>query len=145
MGSVAVTAVKGSIRAAEVIGADVGRLAIDAAEGAIHAADRITAAAGRAANNLIDTTMSGVAGIVSRPELRDSATEPGRRTLEGYRQSRSVPEADRRTDMADRELLPGKFVWFEHVSTGAKKAQAFYGEVFGWKVAPFPMAPPPTR
>jgi predicted enzyme related to lactoylglutathione lyase len=40
--------------------------------------------------------------------------------------------------MADRELLPGKFVWFEHVSRDAKKAQAFYGGVFGWKVAPFP-------
>jgi hypothetical protein len=24
--------------------------------------------------------------------------------------------------MADRELLPGKFVWFEHVSRDAKKA-----------------------
>jgi predicted enzyme related to lactoylglutathione lyase len=35
--------------------------------------------------------------------------------------------------------LPGKFVWFEHVSRDAKKAQAFYGEVIGWKVEPFAM------
>lgn len=41
--------------------------------------------------------------------------------------------------MADRKQLPGKFVWFEHVSKDAKKAQAFYAEVLGWKVAPFPM------
>ncbi|HEV8246064.1 MAG TPA: VOC family protein [Polyangiaceae bacterium] len=41
--------------------------------------------------------------------------------------------------MTDRKPLPGKFVWFELVSKDAKKAQAFYGEVFGWKVAPFPM------
>ena len=41
--------------------------------------------------------------------------------------------------MSDRKLLPGKFVWFEHASKDAKKAQAFYGEVLGWKVKPFPM------
>jgi len=41
--------------------------------------------------------------------------------------------------MADRERLPGRFVWFEHVSRDAKKAQAFYGEALGWKVHPFPM------
>lgn len=26
--------------------------------------------------------------------------------------------------MSDRKLLPGKFVWFEHVSHNTKKAQA---------------------
>jgi predicted enzyme related to lactoylglutathione lyase len=41
--------------------------------------------------------------------------------------------------MSDRNPLPGKFVWFELVSRDAKKAQAFYGEVLGWKVQPFPM------
>src|SRR5262245_56009138 len=41
--------------------------------------------------------------------------------------------------MADRQALPGKFVWFELVSKDAKKAQAFYGDVFGWKVEPFSM------
>jgi uncharacterized protein len=41
--------------------------------------------------------------------------------------------------MSDRKLLPGKFIWFELVSRDAKKAQAFYGEVLGWKVKPFPM------
>ena len=40
--------------------------------------------------------------------------------------------------MSDRKLLPGKFVWFEHVSRDAKKAQEFYGEVLGWKVKAFP-------
>ncbi len=38
-----------------------------------------------------------------------------------------------------RKLIPGKFVWYEHVSRDAKKAQAFYGDLFGWKVEPFPM------
>ncbi|HEX4166394.1 MAG TPA: VOC family protein [Bryobacteraceae bacterium] len=41
--------------------------------------------------------------------------------------------------MSDRKLSPGKFVWFEHVSKDASKAQEFYGEVLGWKVKPFPM------
>ena len=33
--------------------------------------------------------------------------------------------------MSDRKMLPGKFVWFEHVSKDAQKAQEFYGEVLG--------------
>src|SRR2546426_3619236 len=41
--------------------------------------------------------------------------------------------------MPDRKLLPRKFVWFELVSRDAKRAQAFYGEVLGWKTMPFPM------
>jgi uncharacterized protein len=41
--------------------------------------------------------------------------------------------------VSDRKQLPGKFVWFELVSREAKKAQAFYGEVFGWTVRPYPM------
>src|SRR5689334_23165046 len=41
--------------------------------------------------------------------------------------------------MSDRKHLPGKFVWFELVSSDAKKAQAFYGEVLGWKTRSFPM------
>ena len=40
--------------------------------------------------------------------------------------------------MADRKLLPGKFVWFELVTKDAKRAQAFYGDVLGWKVSAFP-------
>jgi uncharacterized protein len=40
--------------------------------------------------------------------------------------------------MPDRKPLPGKFVWFEHLSRDARKAQAFYGEVLGWKARPFP-------
>jgi predicted enzyme related to lactoylglutathione lyase len=41
--------------------------------------------------------------------------------------------------MPDLKPIPGKFVWFEHVSKEPRKAQAFYGEVLGWKVASFPM------
>jgi predicted enzyme related to lactoylglutathione lyase len=41
--------------------------------------------------------------------------------------------------MPDRKQIPGKFVWFELVSKDAKRAQAFYAEVLGWKVQPFPM------
>jgi uncharacterized protein len=39
----------------------------------------------------------------------------------------------------------GKFVWFEHLSTDTKKAQAFYGEVFGWRVQDVPMGPTPYQ
>jgi len=42
-------------------------------------------------------------------------------------------------DSSDRKPRPGRFVWFEHVSRGAKKAQAFYGEVLGWKVQAYPL------
>lgn len=41
--------------------------------------------------------------------------------------------------MSDRKLLAGRLVWFEHVSKDARKAQVFYGEMFGWRVKPFPM------
>jgi uncharacterized protein len=41
--------------------------------------------------------------------------------------------------MSDRKPLPGKFVWFELITKDPKKAQAFYGEVLGWKVQAFPM------
>jgi len=49
------------------------------------------------------------------------------------------PLVRKEPQMADRKLIPGKFVWFELVSREAKKAQAFYGEVLGWKVDPFSM------
>lgn len=35
--------------------------------------------------------------------------------------------------------LPGKFVWFEHVSKDAAKAKAFYSALFGWGVNAVPM------
>ena len=41
--------------------------------------------------------------------------------------------------MPNFKPIPGKFVWFEHVSQDARKAQAFYGEVLGWQTRPFPM------
>jgi predicted enzyme related to lactoylglutathione lyase len=40
--------------------------------------------------------------------------------------------------MSDRKPLPGKFVWFEHISKDARRAQAFYGDVLGWQSRPFP-------
>src|SRR5262249_8458281 len=43
------------------------------------------------------------------------------------------------TTMSDRKLIPGKFAWYELVTREAKKAQAFYGEVLGWRVEGFPM------
>ena len=39
----------------------------------------------------------------------------------------------------------GKFVWFEYVSSDAKKAQGFYGEVFGWRVQDVPTGPMPYQ
>lgn len=35
--------------------------------------------------------------------------------------------------MSTQASYPGKFVWFEHVSGDARRAQAFYAEVLGWK------------
>jgi predicted enzyme related to lactoylglutathione lyase len=35
--------------------------------------------------------------------------------------------------------MPGKFVWFEHVSADTQKARAFYQPLFGWHVEPMPM------
>jgi predicted enzyme related to lactoylglutathione lyase len=39
--------------------------------------------------------------------------------------------------MGDHQRLPGKFVWREHVSSDAKKADAFYSALLGWRVEPF--------
>jgi predicted enzyme related to lactoylglutathione lyase len=41
--------------------------------------------------------------------------------------------------MSDRKLRPGKFVWFELISSDAKKARVFYSELLGWKIRAFPM------
>jgi uncharacterized protein len=41
--------------------------------------------------------------------------------------------------MADRKTIPGKFVWFELETNDTKRAQAFYGELLGWKTQAFPM------
>ena len=35
--------------------------------------------------------------------------------------------------------LPGKFVWFEHVSNDIAKARAFYETLFGWHTETMPM------
>ena len=39
--------------------------------------------------------------------------------------------------------LPGKFVWFEHVSNDVAKARAFYEQLFGWHVEVMPMGDQP--
>jgi len=39
--------------------------------------------------------------------------------------------------------LPGKFVWFEHVSNDVAKARAFYEQLFGWHVESMPMGDQP--
>ncbi len=39
--------------------------------------------------------------------------------------------------------LPGKFVWFEHVSNDVAKARAFYTALCGWTVQPMPMGEQP--
>ncbi len=36
---------------------------------------------------------------------------------------------------------PGKFTWFEHVSTDSGRARTFYEGLFGWKVQSFPIGP----
>ena len=42
--------------------------------------------------------------------------------------------------------LPGKFVWFEHLSAAPQAAERFYGALFGWKVSPMDMGGgPPYR
>ena len=39
--------------------------------------------------------------------------------------------------------LPGKFVWFEHVSNDLGKARDFYGALCGWSVQSMPMGEQP--
>jgi predicted enzyme related to lactoylglutathione lyase len=41
--------------------------------------------------------------------------------------------------MTTMTQLAGKFVWFELVTTDRARAEAFYGEVLGWKTAPMTM------
>ncbi|MEN9538957.1 MAG: hypothetical protein RLZZ126_1192 [Pseudomonadota bacterium] len=36
-------------------------------------------------------------------------------------------------------FLPGKFVWFEHVSNDPTKARSFYGALVGWVIQDIPM------
>jgi uncharacterized protein len=42
------------------------------------------------------------------------------------------------------KIPTGRFVWFEYVGPEVKKAQAFYGEVFGWKSQDVPMPGMPS-
>lgn len=43
--------------------------------------------------------------------------------------------------MAERTLVPGKFVWYELQCSDVPKAQAFYAELLGWKNVRFPAGP----
>ena len=78
VGSAALSAARGTIRAAGEIGADVGRVALRAAGGALQAADRISAAAGRA---IIDPKLMRAAQAPSRaagaaPQPTSAARKP---------------------------------------------------------------------
>lgn len=51
-----------------------------------------------------------------------------------------VPVHPERLAMASTTShLPGKFVWFEHVSDDTAKARAFYQQLFGWHIEAMPM------
>src|SRR5215472_10844625 len=110
VGTVAVTAVRGSVRAAGDVGADVGRIAAGAAEGAIDAADRIAVAAGRAVGNLVTGAVEGVReimqGAVPRPPAPIGAREPARsatpRAAEAESPARRKPLARRPSRAAER-------------------------------------------
>ncbi|MBL8471117.1 MAG: VOC family protein [Rhodocyclaceae bacterium] len=39
--------------------------------------------------------------------------------------------------------LPGKFVWYEHMSSDVERARSFYGALFGWTSDPIDMAGTP--
>src|ERR1019366_2140289 len=53
------------------------------------------------------------------------------------------PEPSRRSSHllqgVDMSHLPGKFVWFEHVSNDIPKARGFYETLFGWHMEAMPM------
>lgn len=103
VGSAAVTAVRGSVRAAGDIGADMGRLAAGAAEGAIDAADRIAVAAGRAVGNIVSGTVEGVREIMQSPAPRRPAPLKPRRQLGGTAaRSDELPTSARRKPLARR-------------------------------------------
>jgi uncharacterized protein len=46
-------------------------------------------------------------------------------------------------DMSAVPHLPGKFIWFEHVSNDIAKARAFYEPLFGWHVETMAMGDAP--
>jgi hypothetical protein len=103
IGSVAVTAVRGSVRAAGEIGADVGRLAAGAAEGAIDAADRIAVAAGKAVGNIVSGTVEGFREIMQSPAPRRPTALKSRQQLRGTAASRlESPPSARRKPLARR-------------------------------------------
>ncbi|HEY7655157.1 MAG TPA: hypothetical protein VIG07_20245 [Methylomirabilota bacterium] len=94
VGAVAVSAARGTIRAAGEIGADVGRVALRAAGGALQAADRISAAAGRA---IIAPKMVGAGPAPGRPVVAtERSTSAGRKPLARSSSRPGQPTARRR-------------------------------------------------
>jgi hypothetical protein len=70
--------------------------------------------------------------LPATPEIRGELSDPARPIR---------PVEERRRNMTDRRRLPGKFVWFDLRTAEPKKAQAFYGEVIGWKTVPWQAGP----
>jgi len=111
IGSVAMNALRGSVRAAGEIGADVGRLTANAAEGVINAADRIAVATGKAVGNIVSDTVEGFRGIMQVPAPRRPvalrsrvATRPAGAAESASRQSpQRKPLARRPSRVVERE------------------------------------------
>src|SRR5262249_34385932 len=88
--------------------------------------------------------VTGASASLISPDPSRWAHHPSSAALSIWASTERLPvegtfQDEEEDTMTDRKLLPGKFVWFEHVSKDAKKAQAFYAEVLGWKVQGFPM------
>src|SRR5262249_388055 len=95
--------VRGSVRAASEIGADVGRLASGATEGAIDAADRIAVATGKAVGNIVGGTVEGFREIMQGPAPRRPSALKSRRQLRGTATSGAeLPGSARRKPLARR-------------------------------------------
>ena len=77
VGQVAVSVVRGSIKAAGQLGADVGRLAVSVADGAIETADRLAAAAGLTGRRA-DESSATPSPSRATPRRDPWATVPGR-------------------------------------------------------------------
>src|SRR5262249_3798264 len=90
--------------------------------------------------------VTGASASLISPDPSRWAHHPSSAALSIWASTERLPvegtfQDEEEDTMTDRKLLPGKFVWFEHVSKEAKKAQTFYGAVLGWTVQPFPMGP----
>ena len=75
------------------------------------------------------------------PAVRPVGAEvrTGRMGFEGTGHGVTLAFPNERTVMEKTPHLPGKFIWFEHVSNDIAKARAFYEQLFGWHVESMPM------